>query len=170
MERCHIGARSIADLKATPQDCYGCHAKDDAHKGQFGNGCGTCHTTSGWLPASFDHSLTKFPLTGAHTKLSCSQCHTNAVFTTLSTACSSCHPDPSFHAGLFAGMTCDQCHTTTAWSPATFNLSHPASCGEVSCIDHERAICRDCHTVNLSTATCLKCHDSNRPGDGEGGG
>jgi hypothetical protein len=166
---CHTGARSISDLKATPQDCYSCHAKDDAHKGQFGNGCGTCHTTNGWLPATFDHSLTKFPLTGAHAGLACTKCHMNAVFTTLSTACSSCHPDPSFHVGLFAGMTCDQCHTTTAWSPATFKLSHPARCGEGNCIDHGRATCRDCHTVNLSTATCLKCHDSNNPGDGGGG-
>jgi len=65
-------------------------------------------------------------------------------------------------------MKCDQCHNTTAWSPATFNLSHPAGCGEDNCIDHEEATCRDCHTVNLSTATCLECHDSNNPTD-EGG-
>jgi hypothetical protein len=233
---CHTGARSIADLKATPQDCYSCHAKDDAHQGQFGTGCGACHTTSGWLPASFDHSVTKFPLTGAHLTLTCSQCHTtadftnlstdcyschakddahqgqfgtgcgtchtttawlpasfdhsvtkfpltgahlglactkchaNAVFTAIPTDCASCHAEPSFHTGLFAGMTCDQCHNTTAWSPATFNLSHPGGCGEGGCIDHERATCRDCHTVNLSTATCLKCHDTNNPGDGGGGG
>ena len=65
-ERAIPGLELIADLKATPQDCAGCHTKDDAHKGQFGNGCGTCHTTQGWLPATFDHALTKFPLTGAH--------------------------------------------------------------------------------------------------------
>jgi hypothetical protein len=152
-----------------PTDCYSCHAKDDAHNGQFGTDCGTCHSTNAWLPATFDHSLTKFPLTGAHTNLACSQCHTNAVFTNLSTDCASCHPDPAFHAGLFAGMSCDQCHNTTAWSPATFNLSHPNSCGEDSCINHEGATCLDCHTANLSTATCLKCHDSNNPGEGGGG-
>jgi hypothetical protein len=152
-----------------PTDCYSCHAKDDAHNGQFGTDCGTCHSTNAWLPATFDHSLTKFPLTGAHTNLACSQCHTNAVFTNLSTDCASCHPDPAFHAGLFAGMSCDQCHNTTSWSPATFNLSHPNSCGEDSCINHEGATCLDCHPSNLSTATCLKCHDSNNPGDGGGG-
>jgi hypothetical protein len=167
---CHTGAQGIADLKATHQDCYSCHAKDDAHKGQFGNGCGTCHSTNGWIPATFDHSLTKFPLTGAHVGLACTKCHSNAVFSVIDIACASCHPDPSFHAGLFVGMICDQCHTATAWSPATFSQAHPNSCGEVTCIDHERAACRDCHTVNLSTATCLKCHDSNNPGDGEGGG
>lgn len=168
---CHTGARSIADLKATSRDCAGCHTKDDAHKGQFGSGCGTCHTTQGWLPATFDHSLTKFPLTGAHAVLACTKCHTNAVFTVLPTNCVSCHPDPTYHAGLFTGMTCDQCHTTAAWIPATFNLSHPAgNCGDNNCVDHHRATCNDCHPVSLPTFTCLKCHDSNTPGDGGRGG
>jgi hypothetical protein len=167
---CHTGARSITDLKATSQDCSTCHTKDDAHKGQFGKGCGTCHTTSGWLPATFDHALTKFPLTGAHASLDCTKCHTNAVFTVLPTTCVSCHPDPAYHAGLFAGMTCDQCHTTAAWIPATFNLSHGGNCGEGGCINHEGATCLDCHPASLSAFDCLKCHNSNTPGDGGGGG
>ena len=169
---CHGGARSIADLKATPQDCAGCHAKDDAHKGQFGTGCGTCHTTQGWLPATFDHALTKFPLTGAHAELACTKCHTNAIFTVLPTACASCHPDPEYHAGLFVGMTCNQCHSTNAWIPAIFNLPHPAgNCGDNNCVDHQGASCLECHPVSLPTFSCLKCHNSNTPGDsGEGGG
>jgi hypothetical protein len=154
---------------ALPTDCYSCHARDDAHDGQFGRSCGTCHITEAWLPATFDHFITKFPLTGVHATLACTQCHINQVFTTLPADCVSCHPEPSFHSGLFPGMNCDQCHTTTAWSPATFNLIHPNSCGEVICINHEGATCRDCHTVNLSTATCLKCHTTNNPGDGGGG-
>lgn len=150
--------------------CYSCHAKDDAHNGQFGTDCGQCHSTSAWLPATFDHSKTGFPLDGAHTGLACDQCHANEVFTGLSPACASCHADPAFHAGLFAGMSCDQCHNTSSWSPAQFNASHPNACGEVTCIDHEGATCRDCHTVDLMDATCLKCHDNNNPGDGGGGG
>jgi hypothetical protein len=164
--KCHLNNVFTAIDSA----CYACHAKDDAHNGQFGTDCGTCHTTPAWLPASFDHSKTGFPLTGAHAGLSCSKCHTSGVFSGLANACSSCHAEPSFHAGLFAGMTCDQCHTTASWGPAAFNLSHPSGCGEHGCINHEGATCRDCHTVNLSTATCLKCHDSNNPGEGGGGG
>jgi hypothetical protein len=168
---CHTGARTIADLKATTQDCASCHTKDDAHKGEFGSGCGTCHTTQGWTPATFDHSKTKFPLTGGHAGLACTKCHANAVFTTLSTTCVSCHPDPTYHVGLFTNMTCDQCHTTAAWSPATFNLPHPAgNCGDQNCIDHHRSTCNDCHPVSLPTFSCLKCHDSNTPGDGGKGG
>ncbi len=125
---CHTGARSIADLKATPQDCYSCHGKDDAHQGQFGSDCSKCHSTDGWLPADFDHSLTQFPLTGAHTELECKKCHTDTTFTALSTACASCHPEPSVHAGLFTNTACDQCHTTNAWLPASFDHSTDKVC------------------------------------------
>lgn len=156
----------------TPLDpaCESCHAKDDAHNGQFGADCGTCHSTTAWLPATFDHSRTKFPLTGAHASLSCTKCHVNNNFINMSTACSSCHADPAFHAGLFTNMSCDQCHNTSVWVPAQFNLSHPSACGEGGCINHEGATCNDCHTVDLMTATCLKCHTSNNPGDGGDGG
>ena len=168
---CHTGARSITDLRATSKECSSCHAKDDPHKGEFGNSCGACHTTTGWLPATFDHSKSGFPLTGAHTGLPCEKCHAKGVFTGLSKTCVGCHADPPYHAGLFPGLACDQCHTTNAWHPATFNLAHPAGgCGDRGCIDHERATCLDCHPVNLSTSTCLKCHDSNTPGDRGGGG
>jgi len=163
--QCHPGAV----FTAIATTCVSCHAKDDHHNGQFGTDCGACHSTTAWLPATFDHSRTRFPLTGAHAGLDCSRCHANQVFTGLSTVCSSCHPEPSFHAGLFAGMTCDQCHNTSSWSPATFNLAHPNVCGEGGCVNHEGATCRDCHTANLSTSTCLKCHTSNNPVDGGGG-
>ena len=33
---CHVNARNLADLQATAQDCYSCHAKDDQHEGCFG--------------------------------------------------------------------------------------------------------------------------------------
>jgi hypothetical protein len=159
-----------AEFTGLSTDCISCHAKDDAHQGEFGTGCNTCHNTDAWLPATFDHSKTTFPLTGAHIGLACSQCHASQVFTGLNSFYASCHSDPSYHAGLFTGMVCDQCHNTRAWSPAAFNMAHPNSCGEVTCINHERATCRDCHPSELASATCLKCHSSNNPGDGGEGG
>jgi hypothetical protein len=155
---CHIN--NI--FKNTPSDCYSCHQKDDQHKSQFGKNCGSCHSTSGWTPANFDHSRSGFPLTGAHTNLNCTQCHTSKVFTGLSTTCVACHAEPSIHAGVF-GTDCAQCHTTNNWK-ATFN--HPNGCGEVNCVNHENATCVDCHPVNYSNSSCTKCHDSNSPGGG----
>ena len=156
---CHINNVFIG----TPSNCYACHAKDDAHHGQFGTSCDACHSTTGWLPATFDHALSGFPLTGAHAGLACTQCHINNVFTPLSSACSACHANPAFHAGLFGGSPCDQCHNTSAWTPASYDGPHPGGC-DGNCINHGGASCRDCHTVNLMTATCTKCHDGNNPG------
>jgi len=167
-EKCHLNGV----FKGTPTDCYSCHKQQDKHNGQFGTDCGACHKPTSWGDSTFDHNKSKFPLTGAHNGVSCTKCHQNAQFAGLSTDCASCHADPAFHAGLFKNA-CSDCHTTTAWSPAQFNLSHPqpTNGGEGgSGVRHGGASCRDCHTVNLSTATCTKCHDSNNPGDGGGGG
>jgi hypothetical protein len=156
-ESCHINNV----FQGTPTTCYACHAGDDEHAGSFGTGCGACHTVNGWLPASFDHS--RFPLTNGHAGLPCTRCHTvPGIYTGLSSACANCHADPAFHAGLFSS-NCAQCHNTRNWS-ASYNGPHPNTC-DGQCIGHEGAGCRDCHTANLNTATCTRCHDSNNPGD-----
>ncbi|HEY5269060.1 MAG TPA: hypothetical protein VII97_01895 [Anaerolineales bacterium] len=144
----------------TPSDCDSCHAAQDNHNGQFGTDCGLCHSTSGWLPATFDHSRSGFPLTGAHTSLNCSQCHSGGGFGGLSSAYVACHAEPAVHAGVF-GTDCAQCHNTSNWN-ATFN--HPGGY-DGNCANHQHATCADCHPVNYSTYTCLKCHDSIHPGD-----
>ena len=58
--RCHADAGSIQALQKAPQDCYPCHAKNDNHKGAFGQQCGQCHTPAGWAGATFDHTI--FPV------------------------------------------------------------------------------------------------------------
>jgi hypothetical protein len=152
-------------FKGTPTNCYACHAKDDNHNGRFGTNCGACHTTTAWRPATFDHNLSAFRLTGAHANLACERCHSKG-FSGTPSFCAACHGDPSFHHGMF-GTNCAECHNTSNWN-AGYNGPHP-SFGEHGGINHEGASCRDCHTKNLGSATCLKCHDSNNPGDGGGG-
>jgi hypothetical protein len=160
-EGCHINGL----FKGTPSGCYSCHQKDDNHKGRFGKDCGACHSTNGWKPATFDHNLSGFPLTGAHTALNCTQCHASGNFGGLSPSCAACHAEPSVHAGMF-GTDCVQCHNTSNWN-ASFN--HPGGC-DGNCANHAGASCRTCHPVNYSTATCTACHGSNNPGRGDGGG
>ena len=48
----------------------------------FPTTCDTCHSTTNWLSATFDHNNTPFPLTGAHTTVPCAQCHVNNNYTT----------------------------------------------------------------------------------------
>lgn len=146
---CHINNVFIG----TPTQCYACHQKDDQHKGAFGQDCAACHNTTAWLPASFDHSKTAFPLNGAHSALACTKCHTNGVFKGTPTTCSACHTDPAYHQGLF-GLNCASCHTTTAWQPAAFSLAHafPLNHGEAG------GICQACHPDSLAVYTCYSCH------------
>jgi hypothetical protein len=86
--RCHAGAKSLADFKSAPQDCYSCHAKQDKHNGSFGKDCGNCHSTSSWSGASFDHAI--FPVNhGTDQQPStCKTCHPNGTSTYT---CYGCH-------------------------------------------------------------------------------
>ncbi len=164
-EACHVNNV----FKGTPKDCYSCHAKDDAHQGTLGTDCSLCHVPAGWLPSTFNHALTIFPLTGAHASLACARCHiagpNGIVFKGTPTVCGACHADPAYHAGLF-GLNCGSCHATSGWIPAQFNGPHSFD------LHHGGAgSCQDCHPNNLNTYTCVKCHPGGAPpGDTGGGG
>lgn len=163
-ESCHVNNV----FKGTPMDCNSCHAKDDAHKGSLGTDCSFCHTPAGWLPSTFNHNRTIFPLTGSHAGLACVKCHVSGVngvvFKGLPTNCSGCHSDPSYHAGLF-GLDCASCHNTGGWTPAKFDRPHNFDMGHGGA-----SSCRDCHPNNLNTYSCDKCHPGGAPSDGGGGG
>lgn len=156
-------------FRGTPMDCFACHQQDDAHNGQFGTDCAACHHPADWRDASFDHSLSSFPLTGAHAGLACESCHSPGQFAGLSTDCASCHGDPAFHAGMF-GLNCASCHTTDNWF-ARYDGPHPGIADEGGRgVNHGGASCRDCHTQTLQTATCTACHEGNPESGGEGEG
>jgi len=163
-ESCHVNNQFIG----TPTDCYSCHQRDDEHNGQYGTNCAACHNPSDWEDVDFDHNRSNFPLTGAHAQVACEACHSSGQFTGLSTACVSCHADPVFHAGMF-GTDCGSCHNTDNWF-APYTGPHPGIADEGgSGVNHGGGSCRDCHTQNLQTATCTKCHDGNPEDDGEEG-
>ena len=106
-------------------DCYSCHQPDyqattnPAHAGAgFPTACATCHTTTAWQPATFDHDGPYFPIySGTHAGRwsACSDCHTNpsnyAAFD-----CLGCHgPDTSNqHTGVsgytYTSQGCYTCH------------------------------------------------------------
>ena len=164
---CHVGGK----FAGTPADCASCHMPDynkttnPNHKtAGFPTDCSICHSTAGWIPANFDHSRTGFPLTGAHTKLQCSSCHKNGVFTGLSPTCSSCHmadfkatTNPNHVAAGFP-TDCTVCHNTTAWIPASFDHSKT---GWPLTGAHVNVPCTSCHINNVFAGTptdCYSCH------------
>ena len=155
--QCHMQSASIAALQATSQDCFSCHAKDDAHQGSLGTACAACHSPEGWKPSTFDHNFSVFKLTGAHVQVACELCHVNAVFKGTPQDCFSCHQQIDPHMGQL-GTVCEQCHTTSAWKPAQFDHNTTGFPLTGSHIDTE---CKACHINGIYKNTpsdCYSCH------------
>jgi hypothetical protein len=166
--QCHVNG-SFGPL---PTDCNSCHSADyDATTNpphaasQIPRNCETCHNINAWSPATFDHSKSNFPLTGAHINVACSQCH-NSGYTGTPTACNACHmaqynatTDPAHVAAQFP-TTCETCHNTTAWTPSTFN--HDGPYFPIYSGSHRGTwtLCSQCHpsSSNYAQFTCLSCH------------
>jgi len=171
-------------------NCSDCHK--DVHQGQFadrsdGGRCESCHTVSGFVPATFDvaqHNQTDYPLTGAHLAVPCLACHRvinkgkvrqRRRFDFADVTCEGCHPD--IHKGQFIerikAQGCESCHQTTSWAETLFDhdkTRFPLR-GE-----HVAVPCQECHkTVDAGTkmartlfkpieTACKGCHDDSHAG------
>ena len=142
--------------------CADCH--EDVHGAAFlaGRDCGACHGERGFgadafVSAGFDHARdTGFVLTGAHEKVACAGCHTQARRAAEQAArrapdssaphdCAGCHEDP--HAGAL-GAACTSCHTPASW----------AATGEGARFDHARNTRFALDALHAKLA-CGSCHD-----------
>jgi hypothetical protein len=153
---CHKG-RSFLEAKTA---CAACHS--DVHKGQLGTSCERCHSTSVSFTAAtqaFDHTKTRFPLTGAHRTEDCAACHKQGNYKIAAfSTCASCHKSP--HPSQTVSGACASCHATTTW--ATKRFDHSATkfplVGK-----HLAATCTSCHKVSATrekpaSGTCATCH------------
>jgi hypothetical protein len=165
---CHV--RPVASFKP-PMACVGCHQRKDVHRGALGRDCANCHSNDRWKPAAtFSHARTRFPLAGAHVRVTCASCHRDKSFRAAGTSCASCHAD-TVHKGRFGSPAkCAACHSTANWTAASFDHSvtrFPLT-GR-----HARLLCTACHvrparTVKLSTS-CVACHKADDPHEGRFG-
>jgi hypothetical protein len=122
--QCHVNGV----YRGTPKDCNSCHSAvynsttnpNHAAAG-FPRTCDTCHTTTQWTGATFNH--TWFPITtGAHKKgtwNTCADCHTNSTNYAVFTCTTACHPQANTnnkHSGvrnyLYNSTSCYNCHPT----------------------------------------------------------
>jgi len=179
-EKCHAPANMVpalrglikkkdlpASLMGLSQTCVTCH--EDIHKGQLGPDCQTCHNITDWKQAKqFDHSKTKYPLTGKHAQVACEKCHfpsgpeKTVKFTGIKfAACSDCHSDP--HKGEFKG-TCESCHTTASWKQIISGMQFDHSKTKYPLQGaHIKVGCSECHVggdfkKQLAFAQCINCH------------
>lgn len=164
---CHVNNQ----YQGLPSACFDCHVADFQNAdnpnhvaGGFSQNCMECHTTMAWTPASFNHSNTNFPLTGAHGPLQCQSCHVDGNYQLVYNDCYQCHQtdyavptNPNHVAGNF-NHDCAPCHTTSVWSPSTF--THNATPFPLTGA-HQAVSCGDCHINNQYQglpSACIDCH------------
>jgi Class III cytochrome C family len=171
---CHA---SIDFSAAVPRSCAACHR--DAHAGEFGTRCGTCHDPESWR-SRFDadaHRRTNFPLTGRHALIPCEECHQDQRdrrFTRATVDCGTCHQADYLRAATISidhiaagfGTNCRDCHNPWSFRAARF----PAHdrCFQLAPGPHAGISCLDCHTTltgtlatgacATNTAACTRCH------------
>jgi nitrate/TMAO reductase-like tetraheme cytochrome c subunit len=117
---CHKDGRKLSGLS---QQCMSCHQKDDVHSGTLPD-CKECHRQHFWDVAGFKHSMTRFPLRGAHRTIDCLDCHNKGgwlgIYKGMSTQCQSCHAADftaatsasalAGHSAATSASDCSQCH------------------------------------------------------------
>jgi hypothetical protein len=76
----------------------------------------------------FDHTATRFVLTGSHENVACSGCHALGLFAGTPTACSFCHDGSGMRAEsgkpfdhIQTTNRCEDCHTSVTWLQVRFD-------------------------------------------------
>jgi hypothetical protein len=179
---CHTANRPIK------RACNSCH--EDFHRGRLSRSCDTCHSPAGWKvtrPLEI-HRMTRFPLTGIHVLVDCTECHRRASehrWTGAPIDCFACHEKdyrrPDLHPVHVGSATspafprdCSVCHRAIAWVPAFVPPGVVGSTGSalkvappghdmrfpISAGIHRTATCDDCHISQASprAVRCIGCH------------
>jgi len=165
---CHVEGKR---LREAPSNCNGCHVDDDPHDGTLGESCEDCHSEASWQETRFDHSTTRFPLTGKHRDASCNLCHPGDHFEKVATDCQSCHGLDDVHLGRF-GADCARCHSADGWRQTSFDHGRDTSFPLRG--SHRALSCAGCHAADAPTlelpSDCVSCHradDVHRGRNGE---
>jgi hypothetical protein len=179
-ERCH-NAKNISSAERSSlsvkdpnhtylglsKSCTSCH--EDKHQGRLGPNCAQCHNNEDWKAAtrSFDHSKTRYPLTGEHAKVKCQSCHLSQTDGTLKwvglrfDGCAACHKD--VHQGAFQ-QTCQTCHNTGSWKRTAFIQEFDHSKTKFALAGkHLTVTCDICHRggdfkTPIAHDLCADCH------------
>jgi hypothetical protein len=157
---CHKGISSDVQTRV------GFHGKSTARA----QPCKVCHSEHHgrgfkqikFNQATFNHSLTNYPLVGGHAKAKCAGCHGNgAHFRGTTTTCATCHARKDPHFGRL-GKNCQGCHTVFDWKkPLAFDHTKT---GFALTGKHRVTSCMTCHAGQKWGGTpqsCISCHAKN---------
>ncbi|MCP5091440.1 MAG: cytochrome C [Gammaproteobacteria bacterium] len=153
---CHSDAEKHREA---PSDCIACHRDDTPHEDTMGDDCASCHQSTEWTDAEFDHDTTDYPLIGKHQEAACLDCHGDSTFLDAPTTCFGCHESDDAHDGR-SGKECENCHEPTDWNDSSFNHARDT---EFPLEDsHAKATCDDCHSEkpfeDEMNMACVTCH------------
>jgi len=171
---CH--GENLDAVPSAGRRCVDCHAP--VHEAPFGTDCAKCHTGIRWvgLPDALGHrlhSLTEFPLRGAHRTVECEGCH--ALTVPLSArfreikhqVCAECHAD--VHRGtLKEHGDCELCHHEVGFAPSLVSTPVHAKFGFPLEGAHAATACNACHAHDSQLRThwsvadkrCESCHQN----------
>ena len=159
-------------LQLLPSDGLRAHDEPEPPGGRASRpGARTATTPAAWKPANFDHSKTRFALTGAHERTDCARCHVGGRYTGTPTDCNSCHqPDyarttnPNHEAGGFP-ITCQTCHGTNVVAAGELRpqphalpadgRAHASRCAQLP---------RGRRATPAPPTDCNSCHQPDYPG------
>ncbi len=179
--KCHEGAAKKSDnqpvvfLTRNFADCRPCHASP--HGSKFvDKTCRSCHTPEGWnMVVSFNHTQTRFPLTGKHATVLCAKCHAQSAasknkvvsFATKEFVdCRPCHTSP--HGSGMARQQCKSCHDPGSWKmQLSVRFDHTLTKFKLEG-RHASIKCEECHRPLVKAAfaeryripfdMCVACH------------
>jgi hypothetical protein len=176
-------AQAGKDLSRTflglDQNCLSCH--QDEHRKQLAAACTNCHGLTTWKPTiSFDHSKTKYVLTGKHLQAACDKCHHVTADSSIANetgyvqyigmkfaTCLDCHKDA--HDGRL-GANCEKCHNPDGWGVAKLaTFDHQQTRFPLLGM-HTQVTCDKCHkkgepVKGLKFAKCRDCHEDYHLGE-----
>ena len=129
-------------------------------------------------PGSLGAIHSFYGLTGRHTILECSTCHSQGRYGGINNACEGCHAaiKPANH---FDG-DCASCHSPIGWQEVNFNHTVAGATDCQSChiadapVNHYDGQCSNCHTQvswqgvvfnHQNYTDCLACHAVDMPAD-----
>ncbi|MHB8852387.1 MAG: cytochrome C [Ignavibacteriaceae bacterium] len=175
--KCHI--KETLNLKPFQKfvglqfrNCTPCH--QDVHKGQFGENCIKCHNVESFKimnKNTFDHSKTRFPLEGAHQRVSCVDCHGENLLSKPKFAkCTDCHKDAHFDEFTVNNVVtdCKECHDIFSFKTTLFTIREHNKAKLPLTGAHLAVSCQSCHyKTNLKQwhfrnigIKCIDCHEN----------
>ncbi|MBE0626059.1 MAG: cytochrome C [Burkholderiales bacterium] len=167
-ESCHnipgeVVAKGVPRVKLVTA-CNACHKKDDfekGHKGTLGVRCESCHSENSWRVEKFDHTKSRFPLTGSHAIVECKKCHKTVDYRAAPRACNGCHERDDVHKRRL-GIDCERCHNMRTWK--SWDFDHTKTGFRLDGA-HAKPECYACHKAPMQkrrdqsiVSGCVVCH------------